>query len=459
MFDIAVGATSIVYAADMSLQYMLEGSSGRENLTFAVTWLACDEDFCFPPETRQFELLPNLAATGGEQAEIAGVVADGENPFAGFQVVSRSFGYQPVEKFVEFMQAGLEGRGATSNPLRDLLDRNLLLFVLAILAGGLALNLTPCVLPMIPINLGIIGAGAQASSRRRGFLLGGAYGLGIALAYGALGLISVITGAAFGALQSSPWFNGAIALIFVVLGLAMFDVFAIDFSRFQKPGAPVKAGTVGTAVGLGAISALLAGACVAPVLIWTLLLAADLHQAGSWYGILLPFVLGLGMALPWPFAGAGLSFLPKPGGWMNRVKYGFGVLVMLFALHYGRLAWQGFGVRLGSESQPVVEATAEATADETAIAWRQDIGAALDEARTTGKPVLVDLWATWCTACARMERSTLQDPLVVAEAENFVPLQIQCEQVNAPETRAIMDALGARGLPTYVILMPETNEQ
>ena len=102
-----------------------------------------------------------------------------------------------------------------------------------ILLGGLALNLTPCVLPMIPVNLAVIGAGARAGSRRNGFLLGGLYGLAIAVTYGILGAFVVLTGSTFGALNSSPWFTLGIALVFVLLALGMFDVFHIDFSRFE----------------------------------------------------------------------------------------------------------------------------------------------------------------------------------------------------------------------------------
>src|SRR4030095_4430190 len=100
--------------------------------------------------------------------------------------------------------------------------------------GGLALNLTPCVLPMIPINLAIIGAGAQASSRGRGFWLGLAYGGAMAVVYGVLGLIVILTAGTFGTINSSAWFNLGIAVLFVVLGLAMFDVLLIDFSQYSS---------------------------------------------------------------------------------------------------------------------------------------------------------------------------------------------------------------------------------
>src|SRR5207253_425287 len=122
--------------------------------------------------------------------------------------------------------------------------------------GGLALNLTPCVLPMIPINLAIIGAGAQAQSRGRGFMLGSAYGAGMAIAYGILGVIVVLTAGTFGTINSSPWFNLAIALLFVVLGLAMFDVLFIDFSKYSTAftGGSQRGGIV-VAFSMGAVAA------------------------------------------------------------------------------------------------------------------------------------------------------------------------------------------------------------
>src|SRR5205823_10965496 len=123
------------------------------------------------------------------------------------------------------------------------------------------------VLPMIPINLAIIGAGAQSGSRARGFLLGSAYGAAMAVVYGVLGLIVILTAGTFGTINASPWFNLAIAALFVVLGLAMFDVLVIDFSRFSSgfKAADKSRGTVLLAFGMGAIAALLAEACVAPV--------------------------------------------------------------------------------------------------------------------------------------------------------------------------------------------------
>src|SRR5256885_9722913 len=190
---------------------------------------------------------------------------------------------------------------------------------------------------MIPINLAIIGAGTQASSRGRGFLLGGVYGVAMAAVYGVLGLIVILTAGTFGTINSSPWFNLGIAVLFVALALAMFDVITIDFSRFSsgfRVGEQSR-GTFVVAFVMGAVAALLAGACVAPVVIQVVLFSSNLYAKGTTIALALPFCLGIGMAIPWPIAGAGLAALPKPGLWMVRVKQAFGVFILATASYYG----------------------------------------------------------------------------------------------------------------------------
>src|ERR1019366_2132920 len=97
--------------------------------------------------------------------------------------------------FIHNAEAGVKQRGMFDG-------RGPLMILLLVLVGGLALNLTPCVLPMIPINLAIIGAGAQAGSRSRGFMLGTAYGAAMALVYGAIGLVVILTAGTFGTINS-----------------------------------------------------------------------------------------------------------------------------------------------------------------------------------------------------------------------------------------------------------------
>ena len=229
----------------------------------SLRYQACDEKVCYPPVTlpaswtlrvvaRNAAVSPVNAAAlktirfgTGEpppaNASVPAVIAPGESsvastPFTGtpgriedFGVTGTAVGYLGTADFLQFIrnaEAGVKEKGLFE-------DRGPLAILVLVLLGGLALNLTPCVLPMIPINLAIIGAGAQAGSRARGFLLGATYGAAMALVYGALGLIVILTAGTFGTINASPWFNLGIALLFVVLALAMFDVLVIDFSRFS----------------------------------------------------------------------------------------------------------------------------------------------------------------------------------------------------------------------------------
>jgi thioredoxin:protein disulfide reductase len=437
-----------------------------------VSYQGCKGEFCFMPQ--DVTLAIQSAAPSQPVAADDAAPAD-----AWLDLLSargepaRLSGSHDVAAFAAFLDAppaadaGPADASETSawrqfidDPAAFYLARGIWPSVFLILIGGFLLNLTPCVLPMIPINLAVIGAGGGNASRAARFGLGLVYGLGMAIVYGLLGLVVVVSGSVFGSINASPVFNGAIAILFLVLSLAMFDVFQIDFSRFRKSGGGMPGHLRLPAVMLmGGISALLAGACVAPVLIAVLALSGSLYAKGVGAALALPFLLGVGMALPWPLAAAGLAILPKPGAWMEKVKKAFGALILLLALFY---AWNAVSALRAPAAAAIVEARADALGDspQAAPLWREvDFGrdppgtfeALVAEAAASGKPILFDFGAHWCKACKLMQATTLQDPLVLEKIAQTFPIHVLADQPNRPPARDLLRPLGIQGFPTYLL--------
>ena len=337
--------------------------------------------------------------------------------------MGRALDYLSPQEFAAFLQ---EARSSQPVAAKDpFAGKSTWLIILIILAGGFLMNLMPCVLPMIPVNLAILTGMGNGASGRKGFANGCVYGAGIAVAYGALGLVTLGTGLAFGTWHSSAWFNGGVAVFFIVLALAMLDVFIIDFSRWGR----FQGGGI---FGLGAASALLAGACVAPILVAVLVFSAQLYAKGQWLGVLLPLVLGVGMALPWPFIAAGVRMLPKPGMWMVWMKRAFAVVLIGFAIfYYGKNVYVAL-VRAPSQGGQVEES----------------IRAALAE----GKPVLLHFTATWCPSCVKMESTTFKDEAVMRVLQDFSVVKVDATDLKNREIRAILQRFGVKGLPTFVVI-------
>jgi len=371
-----------------------------------------------------------------------------------FRVLGEQTGYLKVGPFLRYLdqvEKGSRGQGAggyrlfIADPTAFLKRSGLLLTLFLVVLGGIALNLTPCVLPMIPINLAILGAGVRSGSQVRGFALGAAYGAAITLTYGVLGGIVVLMGSHFGTIQSSPWFNFALMLVFLVLALAMFDRFNFAFSaigaRFGTGSQ--RRGSLWLAMGMGSVAALAAGSCVAPVVMAVLLLATSLGPAG----LALPFALGLGMALPWPFAGAGLGFLPKPGSWMLHVKRAFGIAILVFALYHGFLGYRG----LYPAAAPQNLADGHALVDG---ATNAGLAESLRRARVQNRPVFIYFQANWCKNCVAMEKLTFRDAAVRKRLASYEFIRYMADNPRERHTRSVLRRFGVRGFPSYVLLHP-----
>jgi thioredoxin:protein disulfide reductase len=463
------------FAIGVQLAVVPSLAPGKLAVPFHLRYQACDANLCYAPSTAEgqwsLDVVARGKATGGTLDPIFATIkfgkgeapgspaaaprapaapaasGDGIAKLDGFTTLGMNGGYLNADEFLRFVhnaENGVKERGMFEG-------RGPLMILLLVLVGGLALNLTPCVLPMIPINLAIIGAGAQAGSRGRGFMLGSAYGIAMALVYGAIGLVVILTAGTFGTINSSPWFNLGIAALFVVLALAMFDVLLIDFSTYAgNLGMSSSRGSFALAFSMGGVAALLAGACVAPVVIQVVLFSSNLYATGTKLALALPFCLGVGMAIPWPIAGAGLANLPKPGMWMVRVKQAFGVFIMATAVYYGYEAYSIFANRWVDPA-----AVASSVQDQLKAGWHASLAEGLDLAQREQKPVLIDMWATWCKNCLTMDKTTLENADVQKALSSYVRIKYQAEDPDTPPAKTVMQRYSAAGLPTYVILRPK----
>jgi len=425
----ANGITEKIYPTGKHA-WIFSTTNAQPPFTAQIDYQGCLEGVCLLP--RSLTLKSSEGTTTSDTPNVPST-PDSLLP-EGWRMTSRHIGMADTSEFLAFLRSE-STETIASEAQHSEMPTSWLWLVLIALVAGVALNLTPCVLPLVPINLAIIGVTA-AGNRRTGIALGGAFGAGMALAYGSLGLLFVFAGARFGALNSSPVFNFAVALIMLLLALALFDIFSLDFSRLQAKIDPAKfrVGKYITAFLLGVFAALLAGACVAPVLIAVLLWASTLYAAGNFAGLLLPFLVGVGMGLPYVLLGAGLAVLPRPGAWMGHVKKVFAVALLIVA---------GWFAVTGARLMAPYDETAEFRRLEEKIA----------QAAEEGRPVLVDFWATWCGNCRAMDRTTLADPQVQREiAENFIFVKFQAEHPSRGRTAELLTQLGVPGLPTFVIL-------
>lgn len=225
--------------------------------------------------------------------------------------------------------------------LQTYLSANSLLAYPAAFVAGLFISFTPCVYPVIPIQLGFIG-GQTATSltgenktvfSSRGLTLSLLFVTGMSLVYAALGAFAALTGTLFGSWAASPWVYILMGNVVLLLALSMFDVFSLQAPQFLSRWTPNSQGKgYVSALLVGASSGLIVGPCTAPALGATL---AYVGTQGNWLfgaSVLFAFAFGMGalMILLGAFSGL-LTLMPRSGAWMQRVKIIFGVLMVIIA--------------------------------------------------------------------------------------------------------------------------------
>ena len=379
---------------------------------------------------------------------------------------------------------------------------------------GLGLSYTPCVLPMVPIISGIIAGQGAAATPLRSFLLSAVYVLGMAFTYAVAGAAFAAAGQQAQAFFQQPWIIIAFAALFVVLALAMFGLFDLKVpaaieTRIAAISGRQKAGSYfGTAI-MGALSALVVTACVAPALVGALAFIGQTGDVAK--GALALFVLAIGMGTPLLLVGvAGGRFLPHAGPWMTVVKTLFGVLFLAVAVwllerilpgsltlalwalivivsgyYFGgfgrpkagndawRLVARGAGLAaviwgvimlVGAAAgghdplQPLRGASLPGMvggkSSETGEALPFRMVSSIDEldrelaaAKAAGAPAMLDFYADWCVSCKEMEKYTFSVAEVQQDLKNYVLLKADVTANNEAH-QALLKRFGVYGPPT-----------
>ena len=317
---------------------------------------------------------------------------------------------------------------------------------LTVFVAGLLTSFTPCIFPLIPITLAILGARQEKISRRRGFTLSLFYVMGIAITYALMGLIAASTGALFGGFLGHPLVSVGLALFFAILGLGMLGLFSLETPAFLRDRL-MKQKTSGgliSALVTGILAGLVASPCVGPVLAAILTYVAQTQNLILGFGLLFVFAMGLGLLflLIGTFSSV-QRLLPRSGPWMLAIKYIFAACFFALAIFYlqpwlKNIHFPGQSVQQEKANYPV-------------LPWQSYNDEARSLAAKTARPVVIDFYADWCTACKELEKDTFSAPEVQALKDQFVFLKFDATK-ETPEFEKLRREFEIVGLPHLVFI-------
>lgn len=365
-----------------------------------------------------------------------------------YQACSEEFCLLPTNKIVSIPLLGVEppqkitlAQSFSDISVEDLIVQGSLLAFLFIFFAGVLTSFTPCIFPMIPITLSILGSQTIGKSRWKGFVISVIYVHGIATTYSLLGLAAAKTGTLFGSYLSSPYVVSAIALLFIAMALSMFGLYEIQipvFIRTRIGNKKISQGYVGAYLS-GLVAGIVASPCVGPVLIALLTYVAQTQKAILGFFLLFTYAMGLGLIfiLLGTFSQL-LSKLPKTGPWMIKVKKGFGVILILMGFYY---VWP---VLKPYVTPPSAESTSKFSG------WTMYSEKIVNEA-VNKQPVIIDFYADWCAACKELEKFTFGNLEVKREMKDALLLKVDATTENDQVT-PVLEKYGVIGLPTIIFI-------
>lgn len=464
-----------VFDGDFDITIFIKSSSnlksGEYKIPITFAYQACNNQTCLPPSDVKNEIVVHVDESKQKIEEQAQVQNDSE--------------------ILNNQKVQITNNGSNENSIASKIEKSgLLLSLIFVFLGGLALNLTPCVYPLIPITIGYFGGQAEGKTSRL-FLLGVLYVLGMALTYSVIGVVTSLSGAVFGTLLQNPFVIIGIALLFVVLSLSQFGVyeFKLPDSLVMKAGG-AKGGVFG-AFFMGLTMGIVAAPCIGPFVLGLVTYVAA--KGDPFYGFLMFFVLALGLGLPYLllalFSGK-IKNLPRAGFWMDGVKHIFGFLLLGMAIYFlnpilpkeiqsftlpvfGILAIiilflmdkeankvKGFKIFKIIFSIIVLAVSIYALIPKQKLEpeWQIFSIEKYEASLKSNEKMIIDFYADWCIPCKELDAITFADPKVVEKSKEFACYKVDMTETMNEVTEKYREKFKIVGMPTVLIIDSKGNE-
>ena len=456
--------TATIFA---SLKFSDKLNPGIDTVEGSITFQACNNQICLPPSAIDVNI--PLQIVGTNQA----VTLLNQDLFVN---------YKTIDSF----------HAETKNDIATMFEaKGSLLTFLAIFLIGLALNLTPCVYPMLSVTVSLFGSQTETKFPRV-FIKAILYVLGIATMYSALGVMAALGGGLFGSWLQSPWVLGSIAALLFALALSSFGLYQIQMPYWltSKLGGTSGSGLI-TIYLSGLVVGVFAAPCVGPPVIALLTFVAAKGSAS--FGFWAFFTLALGLGFPYlilgTFAGL-LKKIPRSGSWLVWVEHIFGVILTGAALFYLSLAvapkfaiyiipislaiggiYLGFIDKSGKDKptlkriQWILGIIALALGlvfannlRNKGMTWETYSDANLSKAKESGVPVTIDFYADWCIPCLELDRSTWTDEEVIQATKGIKKIKVDLTHFDSPESEVLRKKFNISGVPTIIFIRPDGTE-
>jgi thiol:disulfide interchange protein DsbD len=451
-FTFSGGQKLAVFEGTIQIPFTAKLQTG-DTIKGKLHYQACNDTVCLPPRDAEVTIDANVVAA-----------------VAPTPATSSSF--TPLS-------AAPKGAAAVGNDRLSAAyaEHGLPLTLLILFVGGLALNLTPCVFPMIPITVGFFAMQSDGRRSRR-FALSLAYVLGIVITYSALGVFAALSGRMFGSWLQSPAVLIGFAVLMLVLASSMFGVWEFRVPQFIANRSAGRAGVAG-ALTMGLFVGIVAAPCVGPVVVALFTLVAAI--AKPTIGMAMFATLAFGLGFPYLIA---LNVFPKPGEWMVQVKKAMGFVLIAMAFYFLRGVIGETPFRLGVAASLLIGAIflfvsrgprgrfmrlacafillAGGIAfvipphKGVEVQW-QKYDAAV--ASTTGKPIVIDFFATWCIPCKELDEKTFSDANVAKDLGRFTRIKADLTNGDDPAVKELTKRYGIVGVPTVLFIDSMGHEQ